>query len=97
MTGQDYRSLQSILRLDPCDEKVCFDVAIINDARVEDMEQFTLSLVYDFGSGGDVKEDKVDIWINDTDGMRLKYLKLLPLSVFNRSLSAVGKGALLFN
>ena len=61
------------------------------------MEQFTLSLVYDFGSGGDVKEDKVDIWINDTDGMRLKYLKLLPLSVFNRSLSAVGKGALLFN
>jgi hypothetical protein len=67
VAGQDYRSLQSILRLDPCDEKVCFDVAIINDARVEDMEQFTLSLVYDFGSGGDVKEDKVDIWINDTD------------------------------
>ncbi|CAI8038161.1 FRAS1-related extracellular matrix protein 2 [Geodia barretti] len=33
------------------------------------MEQFTLSLVYDVGSGGDVivKEDKVDIWINDTD------------------------------
>ena len=73
MAGQDYRSLQSILRLDPCEEKACFDVAIINDVRVEDMEQFTLSLVYDFGSGGDVivKEDKVDIWINDTDGTGL--------------------------
>ncbi|CAI8013443.1 FRAS1-related extracellular matrix protein 2 [Geodia barretti] len=69
VAGQDYRSLQSILKLDPSEEKACFDVAIINDVRVEDMEQFTLSLVYDFGSGGDVivKEDKVDIWINDTD------------------------------
>ena len=71
MAGQDYKSLQSILRLDPCEEKACFDVATINDVRVEDMEQFTLSLVYDFGSGGDVKEDKVDIWINDTDGTKL--------------------------
>ena len=76
VAGRDYFSLQSIIRLDPGEERGCFSVNIINDSTVEDVEQFTLHLNYEYGTDGEGRlyKDKVDIWINDTDGMWLKLI-----------------------
>ena len=54
--------------LDPCDERACFSVKIIDDLRVEGVESFSISLMYN-GSNIIFNQDKLEIWINDTDGI----------------------------
>ena len=68
----DYGAVDAILMFDTCQRRSCVDVVIVNDAVLENMELFTVTLERTSGVDHTIELNPVDgqIEITDNDGVQ---------------------------